>query len=97
MTRGDSSLPLETPAPELPVAESVPERADTGVEIAEVAPAEPPGAPRTEVAPAADPLAGVSEEDLAVILELETIEHLDLIANLDFLERWMALGEGASG
>jgi len=97
VTRWDSSLPLEAPAPELPVAESVPERADAGVEIAEAAPLQPPEAPRPQVEPAADPLTGVSKEDLAVILELETIEHLDLIANLDFLERWAALEEGASG
>ncbi len=84
VTSVDSSLPLETPAPELRVAESAPHRAAATAEIA-------------EVAPEADVLAGASEEELAVILELETIENLDLIANLDFLERWVALEEGASG
>jgi anti-sigma factor RsiW len=97
VTGVDSSLPLETPAPELPVAESVPERTAAAVEIAEAAPVQPPEATLPEVAPAADPLGGVSEEDLAVILELETVENLDLIANLDFLERCVALEEGGSG
>jgi len=93
----DSSLPLETPTPEPLVAESDPERPAASVEIAEAAPVQPPEATRPKVAPAADPIAGVSEEDLAVILELETIENLDLIANLEFLERWVAFEEGASG
>lgn len=83
VTSVDSSLPLETPTPEPRIAESAPVR--------------PPEAPRREVAPEADVLAGASEGELAVILELETIENLDLIANLDFLERWVALEEGASG
>jgi anti-sigma factor RsiW len=82
VTTLDSSLPLETPTPELRIAESVPEGAATSEE---------------EVAPEADVLAGASEEDLGVILELEMIENLDLIANLDFLERWVVLEEGASG
>jgi anti-sigma factor RsiW len=82
VTGVDSSLPLEAPAPELRVAESVPER---------------PATPKEEVAPEADVLAEASEEELAVILELETVENLDLIANLDFLERWLALEEGPSG
>ncbi len=97
VTGVDSFLPLETPAPELPIAESVPERAAASVEIAEAAPVQPPEATRPEVAPTADPLSGASEEDLAVILELETVENLDLIANLDFLERCVALEEGGSG
>jgi anti-sigma factor RsiW len=82
VTTLDSSLPLDTPTPEVRIAESVPEGAAT---------------PEEEVAPEADVLAGASEEDLGVILELEMIENLDLIANLDFLERWVALEEGASG
>jgi anti-sigma factor RsiW len=97
VTSVDSSLPLETPAPELRVAESAPHRAAATAEIAEAAPARSPEAKRPEVAPEADALASASEEELAVILELETIENLDLIADLDFLERWVALEEGASG
>jgi len=93
----DSFRPLKEPAPEPPVAVSVPDRAPGGVEVAEATPVRPPEAARPEVAPAADPLASASEEDLAVILELDTVEDLDLIANLDFLERWVALQEGASG
>jgi anti-sigma factor (TIGR02949 family) len=37
---------------------------------------------------------GGSDEDLALLLELETVEDLDVIANLDLLERMVELGEG---
>jgi anti-sigma factor RsiW len=97
VTSVDSSLPLETPAPEPRVAESVPQRAAATAELAEAAPARPPEAKPPEVVPEADVLASASEEELGVILELETIEDLDVIAELDFLERWVALEEGASG
>jgi len=93
----DSFRPLQKPAPEPPVAVTVPERAPAGGEIAQAPAVPPPEAARQEVEPAADPLANASEDDLAGILDLETVEDLDLIANLDFLERWVALQDGASG
>jgi len=40
------------------------------------------------------PLDAASEEELAVALELETIEDLDVIANLDLLEALLLIEEG---
>ena len=33
--------------------------------------------------------------EIAVALEMDTLENLDVIANLELLERWIALEEGA--
>jgi len=49
--------------------------------------------PKSVGAPEA-PLDAASEEELAVALELETIEDLDVIANLDLLEALVLLEEG---
>jgi len=51
--------------------------------------------PASEPAPAESEL-GESDEDLALLLELETVEDLDVIANLDLLERLVEL-EGETG
>jgi len=40
-------------------------------------------------------LDGVSEEEIAVALELDKIRDLDVIANLELAERLAALGEGS--
>ena len=40
-------------------------------------------------------LDGISDEELAMILEIETLEDLDVIANIELLEELVALGEGA--
>ena len=48
-------------------------------------------------APGVDPLDRASEEDLVVVLELETMEDFDVIANLELLEGWLDLEGGASG
>lgn len=41
------------------------------------------------------PFEHVSEEELAVALEFDTIRDLDVIANLDLVERLVAIGAGA--
>ncbi len=40
-------------------------------------------------------LDALPEEELAVVMELDTIQDYDVIANLDLLERFLDLGEGA--
>jgi len=51
----------------------------------------------TAESPATDVLGGASDEDLAMLFELETVEDLDLIANLDLLERLVAQEQAVSG
>jgi anti-sigma factor (TIGR02949 family) len=55
-----------------------------------------PGAesPATRLASAAD-LEAVSPDELELALELETVEDIEVIANLELLELLVALGEGA--
>jgi anti-sigma factor RsiW len=45
----------------------------------------------------AEVFGAANEEDLAVVLELETVEHLDIIANFDLLQRWLRMQDGAAG
>ena len=40
-------------------------------------------------------LAALPEEELAVLMELDTIEDYDVIANLELLERFLDFEEGA--
>jgi hypothetical protein len=56
------------------------------------APARPAPAPSPAPAPAAAPLdlESVSEEDLGLALELDTVEDLDVIGNLELLELLLA-------
>jgi anti-sigma factor RsiW len=70
------------------VAETAPEASP--VEVAESAPAPP----MQETA--RFDLDAASDEELALVLEIETIEDLDVIANLDLLERMLSM-EGEAG
>ncbi len=45
---------------------------------------------------APDPFDEASAEELAVVLEIDTIEDLDVIANLEILERLLELERGSS-
>jgi hypothetical protein len=87
------------------VAESTPaEAAEASPAAGEVAESAPPTAP-IEVAeaspavaespPAPPDLDTASDEELALVLEIETIEDLGAIANLDLLERILLMEEGA--
>jgi hypothetical protein len=101
VNRGGSNL-LDGPAPVSPplaivepealepmLADSPPRRPSAESEIAAAA------APSS--APVLVDLSGVSDEELAVVLELELIEDLDLIANLDLLERILVFEQQARG
>ena len=93
-TRGERRLPLELAPPPI-VAE---ERAPAAEEVAEAASERPaPALPRERSPADVNVLTGADEAELAVVLALETIEDLDVIANLDLLESWAALEDGASG
>jgi hypothetical protein len=83
-TRAPAALPEPDPAPELP---SVPESSVPQIAEATPAPTPLPEAPDADFDP-------VPAEEIAVALELETIEDLDVIANLELLEALVALGEG---
>jgi anti-sigma factor RsiW len=50
--------------------------------------------PVAAVVDGASELEAASEEELAVLLLLDTIQDLDVIANLEMLERLMVVGEG---
>jgi anti-sigma factor RsiW len=52
--------------------------------------------PSVAVVDTAIELEAASDEELAVLLQLEMIQNLDVIANLEMLERLMVVGEGAS-
>jgi len=102
VTRTEPGPPLERSPAAVEVAETPPAPAPA----APVAPESPPAtdssralaqAPPAPAAAEADPLEVASEEDLGVVLELETIEDLDVIANLELLESWLDLQGGASG
>jgi len=69
------------------VAESAPPTAP--IEVAEASPAV------AESPPAPPDLDTASDEELALVLEIETIEDLGAIANLDLLERILLMEEGA--
>jgi anti-sigma factor RsiW len=94
------STPVETaetpPAAAVEVAESAAPTAP--VEVAEAEPEAPRRAAPVEVAesaPVPSDLEAASDEELALVLEIETIEDLDVIANLDLLERMLSMEEGA--
>jgi anti-sigma factor RsiW len=87
--------PTQAPVEPIPVAKA-PVAPDPAPQVARREPAAPPSeaaaepAPQVagaEPAPAADELDALDAEDLAVLLELETIEDLPVIANLEVLER----------
>jgi hypothetical protein len=57
------------------------------------APAPPPAPAQAPAEPPLD-LASVPEEDLGLALEIETVEDLDVIANLELLELLLAAESG---
>lgn len=82
-----TSEPAPPPLSELP---RLAERAPTPPEVAPIL------APEAAAPTLAESVLGGSDEDLALLLELETVEDLDVIANLDLLERLVEL-EGETG
>jgi hypothetical protein len=85
----------QPPTPLAPTPAPEPEPLVAREQAAPPAPAEPALA----VAEAGLPeLADLAESDVAMLVELETVEDLDVIANLDLLERFLALEErGGAG
>jgi len=100
IARQESPPPAPAPTPELDPAPELPNVPEPlAPQIAETTPA--PAAPQiAEAKPEPSPTAADAEfdpvpaEEIAVALELETIEDLDVIANLELLEALVALGEG---
>jgi anti-sigma factor RsiW len=93
-----SPAPKASPAPAAP--EASPEPAAPRFAQAPAVEPSPPGAEGPEEAVAAGgegqiDIDGISDEELAMILEIETLEDLDVIANIDLLEELVALEEGA--
>jgi hypothetical protein len=91
-----------TPAPEEPAAPQTPfeEAERPGPEAIAVAPEPPRGEPE-ELEPA-EPLevaevGPVSEEEVAIALDYETVEDLDVIEDLDLLLRLEALDAKGRG
>ncbi len=86
------------PPPEPALAEREPAPPAPEAALAGRTPAPPAPEPAPTPAAAEPALAGAdlagSDEDLALLLELETVEDLDVIANLDLLEQLVELGEG---
>lgn len=86
--------PAPPPAPLLAREEAAPPRPG-GVAPAEPAPSEPPLAVAEVGLPE---LADLPESDVAMLVEMEAVEDLDVIANLDLLERFLALeARGGAG
>ncbi len=86
------------PTPEAPVLVAGPEPRPEVVEplvpvVPEPAPLELAREPAPDLGEAE--LDALPEEVLAVVMELDTIQDYDVIANLDLLERFLDLGEGA--
>jgi hypothetical protein len=82
---------------ELPVViEGIAPAVEREPRIEEIAIDEPVATPAPVIASSTSELEAASEEELAVLLRLETIQDLDVIANLKMLERLMKTGEGTS-
>ncbi len=86
------------PTPELPLLVAGPETRPETLEppppsVPEPAALELAGPPAFDVD--AEELDAAPEEELAVVMDLDTIEDYDVIANLDLLERMLDLEEGA--
>ena len=91
-----TAIPAAKPA----VPETSPEPAVSRIAQGPAPAPSPTPAEGKEAAPAAGgeelvDLDGISDEELAMILEIETLEDLDVIANIDLLEELVALEEGA--
>jgi len=76
-------------APSPPIASAEPER-PTAEPAPQLSKAEPQLAEQVAPAPAGGELEALDAEELAVVLELDTIEDLPVIANLEVLERLLA-------
>ncbi len=84
--------------PEAPAGPEEPAPAPTPVAVEQPTPAPAPPEPALEaplqVAEAGLPeLADLEEADVALLLELDAVQDLEVIANLDLLERFLALEE----
>ena len=94
LSPGEGSMPSEV-APEPPIAHaptSVPEEIAPPRERLEIA--ETPAPIPVELAPAIGDLDAEPVEDVAVALELDFMQDLDVIANLELLEALVAMEEG---
>ena len=95
--------PSGTPVEPVPIAKAAPAAPSPQPQIAKAEPVAPPvhaepqpGTPaeRAPQAPAEGELEALDTEDLAVVLDLDTIEDLPVIANLEVLERLLQAEAG---
>jgi len=90
---GEPPIPVaQIPVPVAPEAEtgSLPEPSPVPLQVVETQPERV--APRPELVPEPEiDLEVISEEELALALDLETLEDLEVIANLDLLSRMLDL------
>jgi len=86
------------PTPDVPALIAGPEPRSEVVELPVAADPEPAPLELAEEpvpVPGEAELDALPEEELAVLMELDTIQDYDVIANLDLLERFLDLEEGA--
>ncbi len=96
LSPGEGGVPSDV-APEPPIARaptSVPEEIAPPQERLEIAETPPPATIPVELAPAIGDLDAEPVEDVAVALELDFMQDLDVIANLELLEALVAMEEG---
>jgi hypothetical protein len=105
---GPAQPPVAVIEPVAPAPAPAPpaERSEIARELpAPSPPKAPPAAEPTAPVPRGAPAGQLAErdpseqdlEELGLVLELDTLQDLEVIANLDLLERLVALEEGASG